>query len=135
MGEGKITFSTSPEHLRFYTKWTVEEKDGGGVIESLQEVEMEGNDERLKNAFTFHFTDLPPKAFSVQFSNDLLGVVAGKGLVDGCTIAWEFRGHPEFEGFEVYELQDNGDYMLHVEYLSTDKFRTVIDGRVWKKSV
>jgi hypothetical protein len=64
----------------------------------------------------------------------MLGSVQGKGIIDAKTIAWEFRGHPDFEGFEVYELQENGDFMLHAEYSSLDQIRTIIDGRIWKKA-
>lgn len=131
IGEGKITFSTSPQHLRFYTKWVVEKKESG-VIRCQQHVEMEGGEESVFNAFSFsHFTT---NDFRLELTNDLLGSVKGKGVIDDKTLAWEFRGYNDFEGFEVYELQDNGDYMLHAEYASSDQFRTIIDGRIWRKS-
>jgi hypothetical protein len=38
-----------------------------------------------------------------------------------------------FEGFEVYEQQENGDYFLHAEYGSPDQFRTIIEGLIWRK--
>jgi hypothetical protein len=55
-------------------------------------------------------------------------------VIDAKTIAWEFRNNEEFQGFEVYELQENGDYMLHAEYSTSEDFRTIIDGRVWQKA-
>lgn len=131
IGEGRVTFSSSPDHLRFYTKWTID-KEETGKIRCQQQVEMEGGEERVFNSFTF--SNIEASSFILELSNELLGSVKGKGVIDPKTIAWEFRGNPEFEGFEVYELQENGDYMLHAEYASTGQFRTIIDGRIWKKS-
>ncbi len=130
IGEGRITFSSSPEYLRFYTGWNVG-KSTPPAVEWQQEVEMEGESESLVNSFSF--TDITPTSFTIQLKNSLVGKVTGTGVIDPKTIAWEFRGQEHFEGFEVYELQDNGDYMLHAEYASPDQFRTIIDGRIWKK--
>lgn len=132
VGEGKVTFSVSPERLRFYTKWTISNGENGLML-CHQQVEMEGGESNVYNNFTI--SNVQSASFSIELSNDLLGIVHGKGVIDAKTIAWEFRGHPEFEGFEVYELLDNGDYSLHAEYSSVDQFRTVIDGRIWKKSL
>lgn len=131
IGEGKVTFSASPELLRFYTKWTIEE-EVDKKITCYQHVEMEGGDSNVFN--TFIFSDIQPTSFSVELSSEMLGSVQGKGIIDAKTIAWEFRGHPDFQGFEVYELQENGDFMLHAEYSSADQIRTIIDGRIWKKA-
>ena len=132
VGEGKVTFSASPERVRFYTKWTIE-KEAEDEIVCQQHVEMEGGESNVYN--TFVFSNIQKDSFNVELSSEILGSVQGKGLIDKKTIAWEFRDHPEFQGFEVYELQDNGDFMLHAEYSSTDQIRTIIDGRVWKKAV
>lgn len=131
IGEGKITFSVSPDHLRFYTQWIID-PIASAVIRSQQLVEMEGRAENLFNQFTF--SNITEKDFEIQLNSELLGAVSGTGLIDKTTIAWEFRGHHDFEGFEVYELTDNGDYMLHAEYSSSEQFRTIIDGRIWKKT-
>jgi hypothetical protein len=136
VGEGKIQFSSSPEQIKFYTKWDIPSKQeeellGTRKISCTQKVEMSGDTEQMTNRFTFaHVT---PSGFTLKLENDLVGHVEGQGVIDGKTIAWEFRGHPNFEGFEVYELLDSGDYMLHAEYSSPDQFRTIIDGRIWKK--
>lgn len=132
VGEGKVTFSASPERVRFYTKWTIQ-KETDKTITCQQHVEMEGGESNVYN--TFIFSNIQPTSFSVELISELLGSVQGKGLIDAKTIAWEFRGHPEFQGFEVYELQENGDYSLHAEYSSMDQIRTIIDGRVWKKAL
>lgn len=123
-------FSSSQERLRFYTKWTIDEGNQG-IISCQQRVEMEGRDEDVVNSFLF--SDILPDSFIVELSSDIFGTVMGKGVIDKGIVAWEFRGHPDLEGFEVYELQENGDYMLHAEYAGLDQVRTMIDGRIWKK--
>lgn len=131
IGEGRVTFSGSPELLRFYTKWTVE-SEKNHIISCKQQVEMEGRDEDLFN--TLVFSDIHPNSFLIELTSNQLGTVMGKGIVDQSIIAWEFRGYAEFEGFEIYDLQENGDYMLHAEFAASDQLRTIIDGRIWKKS-
>lgn len=130
IGEGKVTFNASPEIIRFYTKWDVGEEKNQQII-CRQHVEMEEGESNVYNIYIF--SNLLPHSFSVGLESELLGKAQGKGLLDDKIIAWEFRGHPEFEGFEVYELQDNGDFMLHAEYSSIEQIRTIIDGRIWKK--
>lgn len=131
IGEGKIIFSASPESVRFYTKWAIESQNND-LISCKQSVEMQGGMEPVFNHFSF--SNVASSRFAVELQNELFGHLKGTGLFDEKTIAWEFRGHPQFEGFEVYELQENGDYMLHAEYASPDMFRTTIDGRIWRKS-
>jgi len=131
VGGGKIAFSVSPELVRFYTSWTLEEKKQN-AIHALQRVEMQSLEEVVNNKFTVY--DLEEKKFKIDLENDLIGSATGIGIIDEKTIAWEFRGNTGIEGFEVYELQENGDYMLHAEYSSAEQFRTIIDGRIWKKS-
>lgn len=135
IGEGKVKFSSSPEQMKFYTKWNIpksSEESGSKMVICSQQVEMQGNNEQVINRFYFH--SFTPTSFKIELENELVGKVEGKGVIDEKTLAWEFRGHPNFEGFEVYELLDNGDYTLHAEYASPDQFRTIIDGRIWKKS-
>lgn len=131
VGEGKITFSTSPENIHFYTKWTIEKNDETKGYVCEQQVEMQGMNESVFNHLVIF--DVTEESFKIKLENDLIGKVSGQGIIDPKTIAWEYMGE-EFEGFEVYELQDNGDYTLHAEYSSSDQYRTIIDGRIWKKS-
>lgn len=131
IGEGRVSFNASAEIIRFYTKWLIEAAVNG-EISSLQEVEMQGTEPNMFNRFKV--SQVTPISFVIALENELLGQVTGSGVVDEKTIAWEFHGKGSLEGFEVYELQDNGDYLLHAEYSSLDQFRTIIDGRVWKKS-
>lgn len=130
LGEGKISFSASSEFLKFYTKWEIAE-ESPGVMRALQIVEMQGIEEQVINNFTF--ADIKPTSFTVVLENNIVGRVYGTGLRDEGTIAWEFRGHLTFEGFEVYERQETGDYFLHAEYGATDQFRTIVEGLIWRK--
>lgn len=137
IGEGKVTFTASPEKLHFFTKWVVEEFDASKGIICHQWVEIQGINENMLNYLTFY--NIKSDSFSLMLENNLVGKVPGTGLLEKNKIAWEFRGHPEIEGFEVYELLDEGnsreerDYKLHAEYASTEHYRTIIDGRIWKK--
>jgi len=131
LGEGTISFSASPEKIRFYTRWVIEKEEKGG-IRSFQEVEMEGVEDHVHNSFRFF--DKGDKGFKVELRNNLVGIATGKGIINEKTLAWEFHGHNEIEGYETYKLLSNGDYELHAEYASADLFRTIIDGRIWQKS-
>ena len=132
IGEGKITFSASPESIHFYTKWVISNLKDQEGFSCTQQVEMTGTDESVYNHMTI--SNITDDSFAIQLNNDIIGKVNGKGLIDDRSVAWEYRHGDEFDGFEVYELQENGDYMFHAEYASTDQYRTVVDGRVWKKS-
>lgn len=136
IGQGKITFSHSPMHIRFYTKWVFATEVKGNIL-AEQQIEQEGDAVVLLNKL--RYSSITSSTFEVSLSNELTGQVHGKGVIEPKTLAWEFRKSPEseeadVEGFEVYELQDNGDYLFHAEYFSSGQFRTIIDGRVWKKS-
>ncbi len=137
LGEGKIGFSASDDELRFYTRWLVSEKgdESLGVknVRCTQEVEMQGGaDEKMFNRF--HFTEIGTKEFKVLLENDQIGAVFGEGILEKGKLAWEFRGNPNIEGFEVYEFQENGEYSFHAEYISPEGYRSIIDGRIWKKA-
>ncbi|MBA2368603.1 MAG: hypothetical protein H0V82_06225 [Candidatus Protochlamydia sp.] len=131
LGEGKISFTSSPEFIKFYTRWQIAPEDNG-LIKAVQVVEMQGIGEQITN--TFQFNDITSIDFSVSLENSLVGKISGKGMrTESCTVAWEFRSQGSFEGFEVYERQENGDYFLHAEYGSPDQFRTIVEGLVWRK--
>ena len=130
IGEGKITFSTSSEFIKFYTKWEII-PESETLIRATQKVEMQGIKEHVINYFIFK--DITPTSFSVLLESEAMGSVHGNGVINSTVLAWEIRSNPSNEGFEVYELQDNGDYSLHAEYASTDQYRTIVDGLIWKK--
>ena len=79
-----------------------------------------------------------PLAEAYQITTPLahqsVGTIKGSGFVDPTKIAWEFN-RPEigFAGFELYEKDEENRYRLHAEYASSDQFRTVISGKVWRK--
>lgn len=131
LGEGKTTFSASPEFLKFYTKWEIT-RESPLIMKAVQVVEMLGIEEHVVNQLTF--TDIQPASFTVLLENIQIGRVSGTGLRNENLIAWEFRGHPTFEGFEVYEKQENGDYFFHGEYGGADEFRTIVEGLIWHKT-
>jgi hypothetical protein len=129
VGEGTVGFSASSEQMFFATHWEVESKIDEG-IRCEQEVKMEGADDKVHNKF--HLYDVTSNSFNISLENDIVGQVIGTGIIDEQTIAWEFRGHIGFQGYEVYEKLPEGDYRFHAEYASPDQFRTIIDGIIRK---
>lgn len=130
LGEGKITLSHSNDFIKFYTKWQITEEKNK-MNKALQTVEMQGIKDQIINQFSFQL--VTEKKIIVTLENQLVGKIQGTGLRDSSLIAWEFR-QPHFEGFESYELQENGDYFFHAEYGAADQFRTLIEGLIWRKS-
>jgi hypothetical protein len=130
IGEGKITFFASSEFIKFYTKWEIVETKPG-TMQAIQTVEMQGVDEKVINMYLFN--EMKSNAFNVTLENNIAGTVSGRGFCEKNTIAWEFRKQSTFEGFEVYEQQENGDYFFHAEYGSNPEFRTMVEGLIWRK--
>lgn len=130
IGEGTIKFSETSEVLKFYTRWTVTPEETTSTIE--QTVEIQGGDDHIQNRYQIR--QITDTSFHITLENELVTNVQGKGVVEPKRVAWEFRGHPNFEGFEIYELQNNEDYLFHAEYISPDQLRSIIEGRIWKKS-
>lgn len=131
-GEGKIQLNMIEEELLFQTTWNVLEKTNDGKIKSVQEIQIDGLSENMKNELTFY--DITPTSFSVMMSNHNVEKIQGKGIIDKKTIAWEFKDQESnFEGFEIYHLETDGGYKMHTEYVTSDQFRTKITGRIWEK--
>ncbi len=130
LGEGTVTFTASPESLHFATKWEVKEM-ANGELQAVQQVEIRGLSERVVNRFLFF--DITPTQFALELQNELVGSVIGKGIYDELQIGWEFLGHTDFQGFEIYRVIDQETYSLHAEFSSSDEYRTIVHGRVWKK--
>ncbi len=133
LGEGTIKFTESPEWLKYYCRWSVQPAAHEG-ISALQEIEVEGVPDKMENVFAF--SNVASDHLDVYLNNALLGEINGKGVIDEKVIAWEFRGLDQygFEGFEIYELQADGGYLVRAEYTSADQLRTLIEGRIWKKA-
>jgi len=132
LGEGIIKLSMVEEELGFHTRWNLGTKDPQGEIIALQEVQIKGISDVMQNQFVL--SDLTPTQFTIELENAALGAISGKGLIKGDLIAWEFRDDEiGFEGFEFYEKQADGSYLMRAEYASPDQNRTVIRGRIWEK--
>lgn len=131
IGEGVITLNMVEEKLNFFTKWSIIEPDCAGKIQSVQELQISGISENMRNELTFFdFTD---NKFSVEMENLNIGKVVGIGVYDDKMLAWEFRENDlNFEGYETYHLQKDGSYLIHAEYVTSDQFRTQIDGKIWQ---
>ena len=106
LGEGVVSFSASPEKVRFYTKWLIYEADASNTIVCQQKVELQGTDENVINDVSI--SNITPAGFSVHLENTLFGKVAGKGIIDDKTIAWEYRNPDVVEGYEVHEFKITG---------------------------
>lgn len=133
LGEGKIQLNMVEEELAFFTRWNVGQKDETGKIECIQEIQVKGLSEIMHNQFLFY--DLAPGAFTIDLDNPALGKVTGSGLITDKVIAWEFRASDlGFEGFEFYERQSDDTYLMRAEYATSDQFRTIIQGKVWKQA-
>jgi hypothetical protein len=118
--------------MKFYTKWTVPKIDPYGCLECQQEIEISGISDQMRNEFAI--TEIQDEGFIIELENQSLGKIFGKGIIKKNMIGWEFK-HPEigFEGFEFYEVKDDGSYFMHAEYATNDDFRTIIEGKIWKQ--
>ncbi len=133
LGEGKVKLSISDEELRFFTRWNVKKEKKASKIPGLQEIEIKGIPDKMCNHFSFY--NFGDQDFKIKLENQNVGEVIGEGIIRKDTIAWEFRLNDiGFEGFEFYKLQDDGRYFMHAEYSTQDDFRTVIQGKIWKKA-
>jgi hypothetical protein len=133
LGQGKIQLNMVSEELAFFTRWDVSNVDGDGRIECNQEIQVKGLSDIMSNEFLIY--NLTGGEFSIELENQALGKITGKGLVNDKVIAWEFRVEEiGFEGFELYEKQDEKNYLMRAEYATSDQFRTLIQGRVWQQT-
>jgi hypothetical protein len=132
-GEGKILLNMVEEELLFNTNWTVQNKDFSGKVASAQNIQIQGLSENMRNELTFY--NFQAKTFSVDMENQNVGRIVGTGVYDDKMIAWEFRGNDmNFEGYETYNLQGDGSYLMRGEYVTSDQFRTQIEARIWPQS-
>jgi len=128
-----MQLSAVSEELAFFTRWTVATVDGNGLIECTQEVQVKGLSDVMRNEFVMY--NFANGAFTIDLENQALGRITGKGLINEKVIAWEFRVEEiGFDGFEIYEKEDDKNYSVRAEYATTDQFRTLIQGRVWQQT-
>lgn len=122
------------EELDFYTRWNMGSIDTDGKIPAFQEVQIKGMNDIMHNQFLI--TDLTSSQFTIELANAALGTIIGKGIIKDDLVAWEFRENEiGFEGFEFYEKQPDGTYLMRAEYATPDQYRTVIKGKIWEKQV
>ena len=131
LGAGEVSFSMSPDVLQFRTKWVITAPEAEDFYFCTQTVEVIGGD-RIINAF--EITRESEEAFEIILENELLGTFIGSGIVEEGLVAWEFREKGTFEGYEVYKLSGDNEYAMNAEYLSSDQMRTMIRGRIWKRT-
>lgn len=136
IGEGDISFSSSPQKIHFYTKWVIGEEGPNGII-CEQHIEQRGYPEPLLNRFLFTKTN--EDTFDVQINSEHIQNGKGTGVFTAENIGWDFPsqismdGQSFFQGFELYYLKNDYTYDIHAEYSSDDTHSTIIDGKLWKK--
>ena len=129
-GEGKILLNMVEENLVFNTMWSVQSSDFTGKVECMQDIQVQGLSENMRNQLTF--SDFQNNTFSVEMENQNVGRIVGTGVYDDKLIGWEFRNNGmNFEGFETYHLQPDGSYLMHGEYVTSDQFRTQIEAHIY----
>lgn len=128
LGAGQVTFSMSPDLLYFRAKWSIAPQDEE-TFQCTQAIEIIGGDQMVNIFFVMLSPD--EDAFEIVLHNELLGIFDGTGVIEHNLVAWEFRHTGVFEGYEVYEKQDD-EYAMHAEYLASDGARTRIRGKIWK---
>ncbi|MDR2539826.1 MAG: hypothetical protein LBC45_04425 [Chlamydiales bacterium] len=132
LGQGTIQLNMVAKELAFFTRWNIENKDRSNKIVCEQEIQIKGFTDMMRNQFCI--SSMEHGEFLIDLENQAVGKIQGKGLINDKIIAWEFRiNEIGFEGFEVYEKQEDWSYLLRAEYATEDQFRTLIQGCIWKK--
>jgi hypothetical protein len=129
VGDGKITVNVLEEALFFTTEWTVQAKDLAGKASCIQEIQISGIQESLRNDLIFY--NFGDHEFCVDMENENVGRIVGVGFYDERRISWEFRNNgKDFEGFETYTLQSDGSYHMRGEYVTSEQIRTKIESKI-----
>ncbi len=102
------------DELDFRVTWIVLAEDERKIHFS-QEVDLVSINEKMRNQFCV--SSITPERFVIQLQNQLVKKVEGIGVITPETIAWEFHNRDqEFEGFEIYDLQEDGSYIMRAEF-------------------
>jgi len=126
IGEGKITLSMCDDVIPYKVSWTIYPIEHGAVV-FHQTVDIKDLGQKMVNHFSVR--NIATGSFDIELTNELVRAVQGKGLIDPKLVAWEFRQKDQnFEGFEVYQLQENGQYLMRGEYAADEGMRTHITG-------
>ena len=133
IGEGKIELNALSDKLIYFMRWKALVVDPElNEFEATQEIQIAGHTDVMYNHFLF--TNFDRDGFDVVLENQAWGEVIGRGQVDQKFIGWEFRKNDlGFEGFEFYELQEDGTYHTKAEFVTKEDLRTQIEGKIWKQ--
>lgn len=118
------------DELDFRVTWIVLAEDERKIHFS-QEVDLVSINEKMRNQFCV--SSITPERFVIQLQNQLVKKVEGIGVITPETIAWEFHNRDqEFEGFEIYDLQEDGSYIMRAEFTAGEGLRTHVKGWIRK---
>jgi hypothetical protein len=132
IGEGMMELSNVEEKIPFIIKWMIPTfKPEDPYLELLQQIQIKGHTDSLNNNFVLK--DFQKHHFSIILENDNIGQIAGHGQIKNNWIGWEFKQNLlGFDGFEYYQHQGDGHYIMEAEYSTSDDLRTVMRGKLWK---
>jgi len=130
LGEGTIALTTSPELIKFFTKWEIT-SEANQLIEAKQIIQMQGVKQSTLNIFTF--MNITPEGFDLTIKNQYIEQVTGKGTRGEKLISWKFPQESALAGGENYTNSKNNELLLQAEY-GSEQYRTTIEGILWKKS-
>lgn len=127
-GSGKISFSMADDELDFTMRWTILPAEENKIYFN-QLITIPDLSQTMKNNFCI--SNITQKAFNIELENQMVGKVYGKGVIDAGIIAWEFREpNQAFDGFELYELQENKHYKMRAEFTGGEGLRTYVRGTI-----
>jgi hypothetical protein len=125
-GKGTITFSMAEDELAFQMHWKVKPMENDR-IQFTQLIQVEGFPDSMLN--TFCIFELKSDSFVIELENQIIGIVRGTGLRNDQHLAWEFKNRKQaFEGYEIYEIQENGDYRMCAEFTAGTGLYTHVKG-------
>ena len=125
-GNGTITFSMAEDILDFKMSWTVLPLEDEKIF-FTQEIDIDGFADKMRNHFCI--SHISGSEFEIELENNVVGKVIGKGVISPKVLAWEFRRKDqEFEGYEIYELQQDGSYKMRAEFTAGEGLRTQVQG-------
>lgn len=130
LGEGKISFSASPNIINFYTRWKIF-LPSEDEVRAVQNIELEGVKEHVINYYDIK--EMTSESFKLFMSNDNIGEHQAKGTLSPEKIFWAYYKEGNLQGFETYSIQPNGEYIFHAEYISMEGDKTIVEGRLWAK--
>lgn len=112
--------------LNFSMSWTILPEEEGKIYFN-QVIAINDIADRMRNNFCVY--NMTASEFEIDLENAIVGKVIGKGVISPKVIAWEFRRRDqEFEGYEIYELQENGSYKMRAEFTAGEGLRTHVEG-------